>query len=48
LLLPAVLGFIDFIVGVSIRLAQPKIVLERTDQAPASAWQFLPPKNISV
>jgi len=26
-------------------LAQPKIVLERTDQAPASSWQFLPPKN---
>ena len=29
-------------------LAQPKIVLERTDQAPASAWQLLPPKNKSV
>jgi len=47
LLLVAVLGFVDFIAGVSIRLAQPKIVLERTDQAPASAWQFLPPKNKS-
>jgi len=47
LLLLAVLGFVDFIAGVSIRLAQPKIVLERTDQAPASLWQFLPPKNKS-
>jgi len=47
LLLLAVLGFVDFIASVSIRLAQPKIVLERTDQAPASAWQFLPPKNKS-
>jgi hypothetical protein len=47
LLLVAVLGFVDFIAGVSIRLAQPKIVLERTDQAPGSAWQFLPPKNIA-
>ena len=47
LLLLAVLGFVDFIAGVSIRLAQPKIVLERTDEAPASLWQFLPPKNIS-
>ena len=47
LLLLAVLGFVDFIAGVSIRLAQPKIVLERTDEAPASSRQFLPPKNIS-
>jgi len=47
LLLLAVLGFVDFIAGVSIRLAQPKIVLERTDEAPASSWQFLPPKNKS-
>ena len=48
LLLLAVLGFVDFIAGVSIRLAQPKIVLERTDEAPASSRQFLPPKNKSV
>ena len=47
LLLLAVLGFVDFIAGVSIRLAQPKIVLERTDEAPASSRQFLPPKNKS-
>ena len=47
LLLLAVLGFVDFIAGVSIRLAQSKIVLERTDQAPTSLWQFLPPKNKS-
>src|SRR5262249_6533276 len=47
LLLLAVLGFVDFIPGVSIQRAQPKIVLERTDEAPASSWQFLPPKNIS-
>ena len=47
LLLLAVLGFVDFIAGVSIRLAQQKIVLERTDQAPTSLWQFLPPKNKS-
>ena len=47
LLLLAVLGFVDFIAGVSIRLAQPKIVLERTDEAPASSWQFLSPKNKS-
>ena len=48
LLLLAVLGFVDFIAGVSIQRAQPKIVLERTDEAPASLWQFLPPKNKSV
>src|SRR5262249_15981105 len=47
LLLLAVLGFVDFIAGVSIQLTQPKIGLERTDQAPASLWQFLPPKNKS-
>ena len=47
LLLLAVLGFVDFIAGVSLRLAQPKIVLERTDEAPASSRQFLPPKNKS-
>ena len=45
LLLLAVLGFVNVITGLSIRL--PKIVLERTDQAPASLWQFLPPKNKS-
>ena len=41
----AVLGFVNVITGLSIRL--PKIVLEGTDQAPASLWQFLPPKNKS-
>ena len=45
LLLLAVLGFVNVITGLSIRL--PKIVLERTDQAPASSWQFLLPKNKS-
>jgi hypothetical protein len=35
LLLLAVLGFVDFIAGISIRLAQPKIVFER----PAPAHQ---------
>jgi hypothetical protein len=35
LLLLVVLGFVDVITGLSIRLAQPRIVLERTDQAPA-------------
>jgi hypothetical protein len=34
LLLLAVLGFVDFIAGVSIRLAQPKIVFERAAPAP--------------
>jgi len=35
LLLLAVLGFVDFIAGISIRLAQPKIVFERPAPAPA-------------
>src|SRR5262249_21131380 len=45
LLLLAVLGCVTVLNRLSIRL--PKIVLERTDQAPASLWQFLPPKNKS-
>jgi len=35
LLLLAVLGFVDFIAGISIRLAQPKIVFERAGPAPS-------------
>ncbi len=34
LLLLAVLGFVDFIAGISIRLAQPKIVFERAAPPP--------------
>jgi hypothetical protein len=34
LLLLVVLGFVDVITGLSIRMVQPKIVFERVDQAP--------------
>jgi hypothetical protein len=34
LLLLAVLGFVDFITGLSVHMVQPKVVFERAEQAP--------------
>jgi hypothetical protein len=34
LFLLAVLGFVDFITGLSVHMVQPKLVFERAEQAP--------------
>jgi hypothetical protein len=43
LFLLVVLGFVDFITGLSVHMVQPKLVFERAQQAPPSMQQAGPP-----